>query len=156
MTDVVLRRSTADDFEFLFHLLKSTMLEYITRTDEVWDDRVEREYLRESVVSSDYQIICRGDERIGCLSLKKSIDHTFINEIQILPGFQGRGIGTEILRGILSSADSAGTTVTLEVLKSNSRARTLYERLGFTFVDDNATHIALKWVPELSGRMFEA
>jgi len=59
-----------------------------------------------------------------------------VTDIYVRPEARNRGIGRALLAGILDPARSAGLDhVSLEVLISNSDARRLYERLGFTAMD---------------------
>jgi len=53
-----------------------------------------------------------------------------LDEIHLLPKFQGHGIGAKIIRELLDEAHTSGKTVALIVLKTNP-AKGLYERLGF-------------------------
>jgi ribosomal protein S18 acetylase RimI-like enzyme len=57
---------------------------------------------------------------------------TRLVDIVVLPEFQGRNIGTEIIRRLLAE----GKPVVLSVESSNISARRLYERLGFEITDD--------------------
>jgi ribosomal protein S18 acetylase RimI-like enzyme len=58
-----------------------------------------------------------------------------IDQIQLEPEFQSRGMGTEIVRNLQASAQAAGVRLTLKVLKVNPALR-LYERLGFKVVGE--------------------
>ena len=44
------------------------------------------------------------------------------------------------LECIINDANLEQKPVTLQVLKINTRATAFYQRLGFTIVDENATH----------------
>jgi [ribosomal protein S18]-alanine N-acetyltransferase len=57
-----------------------------------------------------------------------------IHTIGVDPGFQGRGIGRALLRGLLAVADRRHATVFLEVRTDNDAARALYESEGFAVV----------------------
>ena len=54
----------------------------------------------------------------------------YLEQIFVDADFQRRGIGTEIIVGLIDTAAKAGQPVTLGVVKTNP-ARRLYERLGF-------------------------
>lgn len=52
--------------------------------------------------------------------------------LAVLPSYRGRSFGTALMDALYSSCVAGGLdTVTLEVRKSNGRARAFYERLGF-------------------------
>lgn len=58
-----------------------------------------------------------------------------IQTIGVLPGFEGRGIGTTMLTEMLAEARRRGARETLlEVREDNVRARALYERFGFEHI----------------------
>lgn len=60
----------------------------------------------------------------------------FIDAVAVLPGFQGRGIGTRLLTYAEEEASNAGLTrcsITVDVV--NDRARCLYQRLGYRIVE---------------------
>ncbi|MGI8636395.1 MAG: GNAT family N-acetyltransferase [Segetibacter sp.] len=48
-----------------------------------------------------------------------------------MPEFQGRGIGSSILKELLDKAQSEQKRLELEVLRVNADAQRLYKRLGF-------------------------
>ncbi|QDL97782.1 GNAT family N-acetyltransferase [Rhodopseudomonas palustris] len=55
-----------------------------------------------------------------------------IVDIALLPAAQGRGIGREVIAGLVGAAEAIGLRrLTLSVQSSNDRARSLYLRLGF-------------------------
>ncbi|MCI0714118.1 MAG: GNAT family N-acetyltransferase [Chloroflexi bacterium] len=55
-----------------------------------------------------------------------------ISDLFVIPGHRGQGIGTDILKTLLEKARKAGyTDIEIGVLASNTRARRLYERVGF-------------------------
>ena len=59
------------------------------------------------------------------------------DRIQILPQFQGKGIASRLIDQLVSTAHESSIDVVLSVLKVNP-ARSLYERLGFIVVSEDA------------------
>jgi ribosomal-protein-alanine N-acetyltransferase len=60
------------------------------------------------------------------------LDEIHINNIAVRGDFQGRGLGAALLQRVLEVGASRGAErATLEVRRSNTPARRLYERLGF-------------------------
>lgn len=55
-----------------------------------------------------------------------------VHTIGVEPHFQGRGLGTTLLTGLLARADKLFAPVFLEVRTDNAPALALYERHGFT------------------------
>ncbi|WP_088043746.1 GNAT family N-acetyltransferase [Bacillus sp. EAC] len=58
----------------------------------------------------------------------------YIDTVSVHPNFQGLGIGTELLTGLLSHAKEMGVNrVSLNVDQNKPAARRLYEKVGFTY-----------------------
>jgi len=57
-----------------------------------------------------------------------------IHTVGVDPSYQRRGIGRELLRGLLAVADAERATVFLEVRTDNEAARSMYEDEGFAVV----------------------
>jgi ribosomal protein S18 acetylase RimI-like enzyme len=54
----------------------------------------------------------------------------------VAAAFQRQGIGTEVIKHVISEAAGAGQAVTLGVVKTNPALR-LYERLGFRITHED-------------------
>ena len=60
------------------------------------------------------------------------VEQAHINNLAVLPGLRGRGLGTQLLEAILREATFLGASeVTLEVRASNAAAIRLYAKSGF-------------------------
>jgi ribosomal-protein-alanine N-acetyltransferase len=71
----------------------------------------------------------------GFCAFWKVVDQIHINNLAIHPNFRGRGLGARLLREALAHAERLGAPhATLEVRRSNTPARRLYERAGFSIV----------------------
>jgi ribosomal-protein-alanine N-acetyltransferase len=84
--------------------------------------------------SACHILVVRTDERpvVGFCAFWLVCDEIHINNMAILPGLRGQGIGTALIRAVLDRGDALGATrATLEVRASNATARRLYERIGF-------------------------
>lgn len=73
---------------------------------------------------------------VGGFWVDKNLEYWQIKEIQIEPRYQGRGIGTRVLQGIMEDAESARKELRLRVLQKNKAIR-LYRRLGFRQIDQD-------------------
>jgi len=59
--------------------------------------------------------------------------HANIEKVTIDPGFQGRGLGRQLMKQLITTAVNAGIEVlTLDFRGDNERAAKLYKSLGFT------------------------
>ena len=128
-----LRPATPGDVDFIFDLRVKTMKEYYEATSG-WrpDDQMamagdELEHAR---------IVTVANTPIGVIKVIPRERDLHLHQIQVLPEFQAKGLGAELIRGVFERAEEAGLPVTLYVLKGNP-ARGLYERLGFVVMEEH-------------------
>jgi ribosomal protein S18 acetylase RimI-like enzyme len=131
MKDVALRPATADDAEFFFALHKRSLGPYV---DQIWgwDDEEQRAYMTGDVDLERVHVIVVDGVDAGRLDVEERDDEVFLALIELAPEYQGRGIGSRLIRELIDGA--GGKRVTLSVLGVNDRAYQLYRRLGFTEV----------------------
>jgi ribosomal-protein-alanine N-acetyltransferase len=103
--------------------------------DDPWSARAFREELR----AGHHFLAARdGDELVGYAGLAFVAGppraEAEIHTIGVDAAHRRRGIGRELLHGLLAVADGASATVFLEVRTDNDAARGLYETEGFTVV----------------------
>lgn len=125
-----LRLATGDDLEFLFALHRQSMREYIEPIWG-WHEAWQAEYFREKFDPAGWRIIRIDEEDAGVLVVEERPDEIYIGLIEMLPSFQGRGVGTAIINRLKAEASHKGLSLGLHVLNTNKPARRLYERLGF-------------------------
>ncbi len=139
-----LRPATNADFEFLYQLHRATMKEYIEATWG-WEESWQREYFQAKWEPAKRNIIQIEGEDAGVLVIENREGEHYLGLIEILPEFQGRGVGTAVIQDFLAAAQTQNLPATLHVLKSNDPARKLYERLGFTLVAEEKHKYLMKW-----------
>jgi ribosomal protein S18 acetylase RimI-like enzyme len=76
------------------------------------------------------RIVTLDGKDIGWLQSFVRDDALFLGQLFVDKSLRGQGIGTELVKGLIEEAASAGRSVTLGVVKTNSALR-LYGRLGF-------------------------
>jgi ribosomal protein S18 acetylase RimI-like enzyme len=69
-----------------------------------------------------------------------------IVDIALLPASRGQGIGGAIVEDVLDHARTLGKGVSIHVERTNP-ARSLYDRLGFTMVEDRGAYDLLRADP---------
>jgi GNAT superfamily N-acetyltransferase len=77
----------------------------------------------------------------------------WLEHFYLVPGLQGRGLGTAVLRTLLERSDSEGLPVRLNVLQG-SAVRRLYERHGFTVEVQDAVDVYMVRRPGAVSRRF--
>lgn len=139
-----LRPARSEDYDFLFDLNETTMREH---AEQLWDWDHSEAFFAKRFQPERWQVIQSEGQDIGVLIVNEEDDEIYVAEIEILPDWQGRGIGSSIIRLLMESASRAGKPLTLRVLHVNERARELYERLGFQLFKEIETYIYLRWSP---------
>jgi GNAT superfamily N-acetyltransferase len=150
---ITLRPVSGADEEFLFSVYVSTRAEEMERVD--WTSAQKEAFLRmqfraqdrsyrESYAGAEFSIILRDDQPIGRLYIQRRTEEIRIMDIALLPSHQKVGIGSSLLTQILDEAAQNHLPVTIHVERFNP-ALTLYERLGFRFVEDRGVHYFMKW-----------
>ncbi len=101
-----------------------------------WEDTWQRDYFSRKFDPNKRQIIQIGARDAGVLVVEPGAETLYLSLIEILPEFQGRGVGTAIITDLIAQGREQEAMVTLHVLKSNTQARRLYERLGFVMAEE--------------------
>ena len=118
--------------EFSYQVKKAAEGEYITLMFG-WDEDVQRDFHAKAWQQQKPDIITYDGKPIGTIATVESEDCIEIGQLFILPDYQNKGIGTHLLKSILSKADQLGRNVTLRFLKNNP-VKSLYVRNGFRLV----------------------
>ena len=147
MEELNIRKAEATDSEFVFAVKKAAFREYVEQIWG-WDEIYQKELHNRRFASQDLRIIQFNGTDVGFLSTSSTPDTLKVDQIYILPEYQGRRIGAACMRGIIDDANQEQKSVTLQVLKINTRATAFYQKLGFTTVDENSTHFQMKRPPE--------
>ncbi len=81
----------------------------------------------------------------GRLRVVRTPESIELAGIQLLPAYQGIGIGRLVLDGIKQESSSTRTPIELSVEQDNPRAKAFYEREGFRLVGSTETEHVLRW-----------
>lgn len=140
----VLRPATIADYRWLWELKRATMRTYVEQTWGYWDDAAQEDFFRRSFNLSPVEVIMSDGVDAGLLHVEREPRELFLANIQIAPASQNRGLGTAVVQSVLASARALRLPVRLQVLRVNTAARRLYERLGFALVAQTPTHFILR------------
>lgn len=142
MVDVVPLADTTENFEFSFTAKREALGPYVA-SRWGWNDAQQRETHAKYWANRPFFRIERDGVAVGTISVGHAADHVLLAEFYILPAFQRQGIGTEVLRRVLSEARSKSLPVRLQFLKWNP-VGTLYKREGFTVTGETETHYQME------------
>jgi GNAT superfamily N-acetyltransferase len=124
-----LRSAAAADVEKIAELRAVVMRADLERLGRYDEHRV-RQRLRDAFSTQHTSIIMVDSECAGCLTLRPAEGRQWLEHFYLTPHYQGRGLGSAVLRAVLEGTDAQGLTVALNVLQG-SAARRLYDRHGF-------------------------
>ncbi len=127
-TRSVLRPARPEDFDYCARLYFEGMGNTIKELNLDVDGQIAGFRQRWDV--TQVGIITLDGTDIGWLQSFVKDDALFLGQLFVDRTLRGRGIGTQLIKGLIEEAAKAGRAVTLGVVKSNPALR-LYERLGF-------------------------
>ena len=140
---VSLRTVTAQDSEFAYQVKETTLAEYV-RQVWGWDEAEQRRLHQRRFASQNFQVIVADGADVGILVVSKEPDCLRVNQLLVLPEYQGKEVGTACMRQVLDDAAGRKLPVRLKVLKVNRRASGFYRRLGFVDTGLDDTHVQME------------
>ena len=143
---IKLRRARKEEKDFLYQLHRTVYEAVVIQQLGAWDEQSQRGYFEDRWEQSEYRIIECAEQKIGTLCVTKHTDHIQLNEIQLLPQYQGKGIGSQLIVKELERIRDLRIPMRLRVLKEN-RARELYKRFGFAIYGETDTHFLMEKLP---------
>ncbi|GGP18350.1 GNAT family N-acetyltransferase [Silvimonas iriomotensis] len=120
---------SAADLEDLCEIRVRAMRPSLERIGR-FDDTRARQRFRNQFRPGQTQLILVDGECAGFFCLIREEGGFYLQNLYLLPGLSGHGLGSAVLRQILDEADAAGLPVRLEVLIESDATR-FYERHGF-------------------------
>jgi ribosomal protein S18 acetylase RimI-like enzyme len=136
------RRATLADRAFLLTLRKNAMDQHLQLAGIYLDDNAHLKRIDEYF--ADSHLILIENDSIGLLKLGLFPDKIHVRQFQLLPAYQGLGIGGRVLDLVKTKAQEKQIDITLNVLLHNP-AKTLYLRHGFMVTERNALEFKMRW-----------
>jgi len=131
-------------FRQAHHLAYRAVIEVMFGWDEVQQDKAADKDFDER----NPHIICQNDVHVGVVGWQDQINHIWFGPIFILPDYQNKGIGTELIEYFMIMAGEQSKALKLQTLKENLRAKELYERMGFKVIASDEIHWQLEYSPQ--------
>lgn len=126
--------ATPADYVFTHDLTRRNMGGYVARHWGAWDPDI---YLRNYRTTENFVLWLDG-RRVGFVRLRPDADALVLDDLQVPPEYQNRGIGTDALAAVERMARSRGLrAVRLRCFHDNP-ARRLYLRIGYAVTGTEA------------------
>ncbi len=138
---------TADEShrEFGYQVKKAAEGKYIAGIWG-WDEDVQRGFHSKDWQHNRPEVITYGGEPIGTIYISEDGGFIEINQFFIMPEYQNKGIGTNILRNILDKADRSGLKMKLKYLRNNP-VESLYKRNDFMITGFDGAYYSMEREP---------
>jgi GNAT superfamily N-acetyltransferase len=134
----------------------STRLEEFEGFD--WDDNQKQAFIKMQFLARersqprvDNKIILLNGRAIGRILVDRTETPMVLRDIALLTEYRNAGIGSRLLRELMTEAASAGKPIRLHVVSTSPAVR-FYERLGFRSSSNEAgvAYLEMNWVPATS------
>ena len=142
-TEFTLRKAIATDFDFIWQLRIATMKNAIS-TSYGWHGPTQKEYAAESL---NGDLVLVKNSKAGVMTISDWQDQLHLTFVALLPQYQRRGLGTELINHAKNRAEKASKPLTLQVLKNNP-AKLFYQKQGFQIGDRHGGEkLLMRWEP---------
>jgi len=135
---------TDDDYEFVYEVKKNAYKKYVEECWGSWIEEDQRKYFEKFImtVRNNAYIIMNGNTRIGFYNDEVLANGNYeVGNICIIPEYQGKGIGTKILKDKLD--ENNDRDIEIQYFKQNP-VGSLYARLGFIPSGETEFHYQMK------------
>jgi ribosomal protein S18 acetylase RimI-like enzyme len=137
------RPATDQDAPFLVKLACEAYRDVVTRQFGAWREDEQAARFAVKVAELPFALGELSSQPVAAVSASIRTDHVFLNELLVLPAFQNRGFGTQLLEREIARARQHGLPVRLHTLRQN-RALRLFERHGFVVTARGEVYVDLE------------
>ena len=133
--------SSSEDIDRLMDYKKRTIYEYAKDLSENEINKINN-YVENEVpkLLNNYSNIVVDNKIVGCLLLTPKDDGILLDEIYLEEEYRNKGIGTNIIKEVISNND----IIYLWVYKENVQAISLYKKLGFNVIEETESRYYMK------------
>lgn len=141
------RSALESDTGFARELHHRAYREVVERQFGPWMEERQDRYFESDWAAATFEIVLCDGIPCGYVCIEDRTDDIHVREIVLAPEYQGRGIGSSILREVLERARTRRVPVRLGTFHK-SRALGLYRKLAFQEIGRTETHVLLEWSSE--------
>lgn len=129
MTSIQIRRADPQDADAIAHVHRTSMRTAMPYLPDLHTPEEDRRWVKTILLPNQTVWVAEdAGEIVGMAAMHEG----WLNQIYILPEYQGMGVGSALLAKAIE-ANPAG--LTLWAFQRNDRARAFYERRGFVAVE---------------------
>ncbi len=152
--NLTLRPVTESDDEFLLSVYASTRADELAQVEwpegqqEIflrWQFDMQRRQYEARFPDAEYYVILIDDAPAGRIWIGRDAEQIRLLDIALLPKFQNRGAGTQLLGALIDEAKISNKPLRHMVFMLNNDAHRFYERLGFVVIEDLGAYKHMEW-----------
>jgi len=129
------------DKELLYSLNKEAYQANVVQDSGEWNEEEKLAYYSKKFDKYEYQLVRADDKWVGIVGTETTDTYIYLSDLKIIPDFQGKGLGSKIIKDLLSKAKQAGLQFKLDVVLSNTRAIAFYESLGLEIANIDERYV---------------
>ena len=141
---VTKRAAAAEDYDVVRQWHHAAFRDVVVRQFGTWDESRQDGFSDDAWAPEATEIIIVDGVECGYCVVEHRDNAICLVDLVISPAYQGRGIGSTVLRALQHQAVTERVPIHLRVLHAN-RAKELYTRLGFRPAGQTETHILMCW-----------
>jgi GNAT superfamily N-acetyltransferase len=143
---ITLRPAQASDATLFYDVIALTMRDHVIATWGAWNDDRVRVESEDHATSPNSNVVLVNDAAAGVLTVQRHAHHVQLEQLYLLPQYQGLGIGRELVERTWADAQAASLPLRLRVLAVNP-ARHFYEHLGFVATEVTRERVFMERAP---------
>ena len=154
---VELRPVSPSDDPFLVSVYASTREDELAQAEWTegqkemflrWQFDLQRREYDARFPDAAYHVILVDQQPAGRIWVGSDDEQVRLLDIALLPEFQNRGVGTELLRRLMDFSAQSGKVLRHMVFVLNNDGKRFYERLGFVTIEDLGAYQHMEWRAE--------
>jgi GNAT superfamily N-acetyltransferase len=151
---VTLRPVSAGDEEFLLAVYMSIRADELAQVEWEpgqkeafvrWQFELQRKEYDIRYPNARYDVVLVNSQPAGRMWVGEDDTQIRLLDIGLLERFQNRGVGTLLLKRLISEANEAKKPLRHMVFMLNNNAHRFYERLGFVEIEDVGGYKHMEW-----------
>lgn len=140
----VLRPAQASDLELAYQVTREAMRDAVEQTWGPWLEMPQRAMHAQKFTPATHRFIVVEDLVAGLIAVDEDPDCVWLQKIYLNADWRGKGIGSSLISAVIADANRRNKPVQLRVLRVNEGARRLYERHGFTVIEEQPERYVMR------------